>query len=194
MTRAALPFSRVAIFSPELSFSEPRAPFSRKTEAELRRWWAVAQERTADAAYPRVTGHPDAETIVKTLIQLGAPVLAPAALRDSEIQPLAWHFMGAEFRATQALPPTEKALRGCSTHSIQELQMAEALGFDYAFLSPIFPTQTHPDATAVGLDFLQEACKAVQIPIIALGGVDANNAPQCLHSGAAGWAGIRCWL
>lgn len=193
MTRAPLPFSRVAILSPQLSFSDPNAPFSRQSEGELRRGWAVAHERGADAAYPRVTGHPNAEAIVHALIQMGAQVLAPAALQDTGIQPLAWHYMGAEFRAIQALPPTQQALRGCSAHSIEELHAAEALGFDYAFLSPIFPTQTHPDATALGLHYLREACAAVHLPIVALGGVDFHNAETCLEAGAQAWAGIRCW-
>ena len=192
--RASLPFTRAAILSPELAFSQPHSPFTRQTEAELRRWWAVAQDRGADAAYPRVTGYTDAEAILQTLIGIGASILAPAAFQDTGIQPLAWHYMGAEFKAIQALSPVTGALRGCSAHSIADLQAAEALGFDYAFLSPIFPTQTHPDATALGLAHLQDACTAVKLPIIALGGVDFKNAAACLQAGAAGWAGIRCWM
>jgi thiamine-phosphate pyrophosphorylase len=76
------------------------------------------------------------------------------------------------------------ALIGISAHSVEDV--AEAVGADYATLSPIFLTSSKPDyGPALGVDVLH--C-AAQIPLLALGGVDAGNAASCMAVGAAGVA------
>lgn len=83
---------------------------------------------------------------------------------------------------------------GCSCHSIESLQKAEALGYDYAFFSPVFSTQSHPEATPLGLDQLAAGCAAVSIPVFALGGINLENEQSCLDAGAHGIAGISLFL
>lgn len=79
--------------------------------------------------------------------------------------------------------------RGYSAHTPADIQRAADAGFDYATLSPIFPTQTHPEATHVGLDVLMEVRKAVlDFPVFALGGITPQRAQACLHAGAYGVA------
>jgi thiamine-phosphate pyrophosphorylase len=82
---------------------------------------------------------------------------------------------------------------GC--HSLGEVAVARASGADMALLSPIFPTESHPEARPLGLDVLQAAVQtAGKIPVYALGGVNARNAASCIEAGAAGVAGIRTFL
>jgi thiamine-phosphate pyrophosphorylase len=82
---------------------------------------------------------------------------------------------------------------GC--HSIGEIAVARISGADIALLSPIFPTQSHPEARPLGLEALSEARKAAgKMPVFALGGVNAENAALCIEAGAAGVAGIRTFL
>lgn len=67
--------------------------------------------------------------------------------------------------------PTETRPQGKSCHSVKEVVFAAENGCSYAFLSPIFTTQTHPEALPLGLDFLRIAREAVSIPVFALGGI-----------------------
>ena len=93
-------------------------------------------------------------------------------------------------RIIRAIVP-EKFLIGVSTHTLEELRRAETEGADFALFSPIFPVVSKAGyGPAVGIGRLQEAVKAVAIPVLALGGVTRENAAACVAAGAAGIAGI----
>jgi thiamine-phosphate pyrophosphorylase len=77
-----------------------------------------------------------------------------------------------------------------STHTLDEMKRAEALGADMLTLSPIFDTPNKGEA--LGVSVLKEAIEAVDIPVIALGGiVSENEIEQCRSAGASGFASIR---
>lgn len=61
---------------------------------------------------------------------------------------------------------------------------------DAVFLSPVFPTRSHPGAPALGLDRAARLAAAVAKPVIALGGVNAETAPRLIGRGFAGLAAI----
>jgi thiamine-phosphate pyrophosphorylase len=64
-------------------------------------------------------------------------------------------------------------------------------GADYAVLAPIFdPLSKAAERPALGLETLREIASRAKIPVIALGGITAENAPLCVAAGAAGIAGI----
>jgi thiamine-phosphate pyrophosphorylase len=80
---------------------------------------------------------------------------------------------------------------GVSCHNLEELRAAEQAGADYAFYAPVFEPLSKPGyGPVLGLDALARACAAVRIPVLALGGVSAENAYECAAAGAAGVAGI----
>jgi len=77
-------------------------------------------------------------------------------------------------------------LIGVSTHSLEELRAAERDGADFAVFGPVFKEKP----SAVGIERLQAATRAVSLPVVALGGIDETNAAECIAAGAAGVAGI----
>jgi thiamine-phosphate pyrophosphorylase len=81
---------------------------------------------------------------------------------------------------------------GVSCHSVEDLREAEHAGADYAFFGPIFDTPAKRKFGAPqGVAKFAEACAAVRMPVIAIGGLDASNGAECLRAGAAGIAAIR---
>ena len=63
---------------------------------------------------------------------------------------------------------------------------------DYLGVGPIWESPSKDDAEpAIGLTGLRSICEAVSVPVVAIGGVDALNAGDCIRAGAAGVAVIR---
>ena len=94
-------------------------------------------------------------------------------------------------------PGAERALEaglllGLSASSLAEAQAAERSGAAYIGAGPVWATPSKADADPpVGLEGLAEICAAVSVPVVAIGGVDATNAADCIRAGAAGVAVIR---
>ncbi len=83
-------------------------------------------------------------------------------------------------------------LLGTSAASVAETLAGERQGAAYIGAGPVWATPSKPDADpAIGLDGLAEICRAVSIPVVAIGGVDPSNAGDCIRAGAAGVAVIR---
>jgi thiamine-phosphate diphosphorylase len=82
-------------------------------------------------------------------------------------------------------------LLGISVANRREAAIAEYQGADYLGAGAIWPTPSKEDAPPIGLDALREICMSVSVPVIAIGGVDASNAAECIRAGAAGVAVIR---
>ena len=81
---------------------------------------------------------------------------------------------------------------GVSCHSSDSARAAERGGADYIFFGPVFATPSKASfGSPQGIERLREVCAAVEIPVLAIGGVSAENAPACIEAGAAGIAAIR---
>jgi len=72
-----------------------------------------------------------------------------------------------------------------SCHSSDELQRAAEVGADFALLSPVFPTATHPGAPALGAARFHELAVSTELPVVALGGIDGGNRQQLVGFGVA---------
>ncbi len=80
---------------------------------------------------------------------------------------------------------------GLSASSVEEARAA-AGDADYIGAGPVWETPSKLDADpAIGLDGLREICAAVDVPVVAIGGIDATNAADCIRAGAAGVAVVR---
>ena len=83
-------------------------------------------------------------------------------------------------------------LLGTSASSVEEAQAGVQLGASYIGAGPVWATPSKPDADPpIGLDGLRGICEAVSLPVVAIGGVDAANAVDCIAAGAAGVAVVR---
>jgi thiamine-phosphate pyrophosphorylase len=86
-------------------------------------------------------------------------------------------------------------LLGVSVHSVTEAVQAEAGGADYLVLGPIYETPSkRMYGPPLGLSKLEEAARAVRVPIIAIGGVTAARARDIRCAGAFGVAVITAVL
>jgi thiamine-phosphate diphosphorylase len=85
-------------------------------------------------------------------------------------------------------------LIGLSTHDREQAAAAEAAGADYIGFGPLFSTATKDAGTARGTAGLASVAAAVQVPVIAIGGITAANAASALSGGAAGVAVISAVL
>ncbi len=78
---------------------------------------------------------------------------------------------------------------GVSATNLEEALQAERDGAAYIGAGPIFATPTKPDAAPpIGLEALAEICRRVSIPVVAIGGINAENAGAVIEAGAAGVA------
>ncbi|GAB7533485.1 Nudix family hydrolase [Pseudomonas sp. 3A(2025)] len=104
-----------------------------------------------------------------------------------------WHLTAAQLRkyASRGRPfPTERWL-AASCHNAEELALAEQMGVDFVTLSPVQPTQTHPDAQPLGWEQATQLIAGCKKPVFLLGGVGPDHRQQAWDSGAQGIAGIR---
>ncbi len=80
---------------------------------------------------------------------------------------------------------------GLSTHDLQQARAAAARGADLIGFGPVFATQSKRDASpVVGVTGLREACRAVAIPVVGIGGIDETNAQAVADAGARFGAAI----
>lgn len=75
-------------------------------------------------------------------------------------------------------------------HSARALIAAEQYGTDAAFLSPVFPTQSHPEAPNLGVLPASSAMRNIRCPVFALGGVTFQSWRQLSAMGFAGFGAI----
>lgn len=87
-----------------------------------------------------------------------------------------------------------QGLHGAPAHDLRELRRAEAAGARLLFVSPVYPTRSHPGAPTLGPRRFAALARQARRPVIALGGITAETAPKLLRLGAYGWAGVDAWL
>lgn len=90
-------------------------------------------------------------------------------------------------RDVRALIGPDKIL-GITANTVELAVAAERAGADYIGAGAVFGTTTKHNAKNLSLDTLKAICQAVNIPVVAIGGINADNLPQLAGTGAAGAA------
>lgn len=94
------------------------------------------------------------------------------------------------YRAARKMLGPEKII-GITVHNLAEAIEAQRSGADYLGVSPIFQTATKSDAgKPAGIALIEEIRALVDIPLIAIGGIDLGNAPEVIMAGADGLCAI----
>lgn len=96
---------------------------------------------------------------------------------------------GAQLAACDARPDVDLCAASC--HSAEELQRAAELGLDFALLSPVLPTKSHPGAANLGWDNFAMMASSCSIPVYALGGLQMQDMEMAWQKGAHGIALLR---
>lgn len=118
----------------------------------------------------------------------GSPELARAVGADGVHLDAA---AAAKLRARPDWARPDSFLIGVSCHDAVELAHAAALGADYALLSPVLPTLTHPGAPTLGWESFAALAAASPIPVYGLGGLERGDVALAQAHGAHGVALLR---
>lgn len=103
------------------------------------------------------------------------------------------HLSQAAVTSLERRPVSVKDWFGVSCHNQQELARATALGADYATVSPVHPTRSHPGAATLGWGGFGELAARATLPVYALGGVGPGDQSEAVARGGQGVAGISHW-
>ena len=164
------------------------AEFMRRLEAALHNGLRLVQLREKDYSraelrelalkmLPLVRQH-DARLIINADIGLCREIAADGV-----------QLTGAQLAGLSVRPDVDWCAASC--HSAAELRSAEALGCDFALLSPVLATQSHPGATHLGWEKFAAIAAGSSIPVYALGGLTHADMQTAWQHGAHGLALLR---
>ncbi len=77
---------------------------------------------------------------------------------------------------------------GVSAQTVEQALLAQERGADYLGVGAVFPTSSKDDAVEVDRETLEEICRRVDIPVVAIGGISRNNISELRGSGICGVA------
>ncbi len=79
---------------------------------------------------------------------------------------------------------------GCSVHSVEAAVRAEEEGADFVQVGAVYETASKPGATPAGVELVRAVAEAVHIPVVAVGGINAEDVGEAIGAGADGVAVI----
>lgn len=177
--------------------TEPRRDFS-GLRADIREAFSGGVDcvQLRDKSGSGLALYSQAEELIRDARETGGWVV----LNDRVDVALATHAHGVHLSA-QSLPvhaavqlANGSLVVGRSVHSLTEAQQAAAEGADYVTFGHVFPTTSHPGLPPHGLDELRDIVHAVDVPVLAIGGITTANLDAVLATGCAGIAVISAIL
>ena len=82
----------------------------------------------------------------------------------------------------------EGAIVGVSVQTVEQARIAQSEGADYLGVGALYKTATKPEAADVSLETLWDICASVSIPVVAIGGLNADTIPSLRDTGVYGAA------
>ena len=162
--------------------------FMRRLEVALRNGLRLVQLREKN--YSREALKTLSLKMLPLLRQYGAWFIINADIElAKEIGADGVQLTGAQLSELEVRPDVDWCAASC--HDAQELRRAEALGCDFALLSPVLPTQSHPGAPHLGWEKFAAIAAGSSIPLYALGGMQLSDMQTAWQHGAHGVALLR---
>lgn len=128
--------------------------------------------------------------VVALAHQYGARVLISCDVEmANEVGADGVHLTSAQLAECVERPAVAWCAASC--HSVEELRRAEALGCDFALLSPVLPTKSHPGAPHLGWERFSAIAAGLSMPVYALGGLNHADMQTAWQHGAHGIALLR---
>ncbi|MDD4929029.1 MAG: Nudix family hydrolase [Gallionella sp.] len=128
--------------------------------------------------------------VVELAHQYGAKVLLSGDVElAQQVGADGVHLTSAQLAGLTRRP--DAGLCAASCHGAKELRLAENLGCDFALLSPVLPTKSHPGEAHLGWENFTAAAAGSSIPVYALGGLSREHMTQAWQQGAHGIALLR---
>lgn len=168
----------------------------------LPRTWLVTDERQGDRLLPAVERLPFGCGILFRHYSLALDERLALFLKIRAIARRRAHLLLLAGSATRARrwgadgwhgKGRGAGLHSASVHNLAELRAAERAGASLLFVSPVYPTRSHPDAPVLGPSGLSRLAHRTEMPVIALGGVNRERAQRLMALGAYGWAAVDAW-
>lgn len=140
---------------------------------------------------PLTQARAGAALLLPDLHRFGASMLLNRDVEGARDLGLGVHLSAAQLREldTRPLPLSQWVAASC--HDAEELALASRLGCDFATLSPVMTTASHPDAEPLGWPRFAKLVEAASLPVFALGGVGPGDAAVARMHAGQGVAGIR---
>jgi thiamine-phosphate pyrophosphorylase len=155
-------------------------------DPHLPRLWLMTDERMGDALLPSIAALPRGAGVIFRhygLAKEERSALFNAVERIARKRRLVLLIGGSEHgRHRSAIT--------APVHSVPERIAAERAGAQLLFVSPVFSTQSHPGARALGRVGFGRICRGARRPVIALGGMTRDRAKGLRQFGIYGWAAI----
>ncbi|MFP5417785.1 MAG: thiamine phosphate synthase [Gammaproteobacteria bacterium] len=131
--------------------------------------------------------HAQASELVALCRQFGAPLIVNDDLRLADLADADGVHLGRDdgsLREARIILGTHKFIGASCYQSLELALVAQAAGADYVAFGSFYPSPTKPAADRADPALLHEARSALQLPIVAIGGITRANAPQLLDAGA----------
>ncbi|WP_374326864.1 Nudix family hydrolase [Azonexus sp.] len=135
-------------------------------------------------------------TFAAAVVELARRYGAPVVINDDPALAAACGADGVHLSATAlaaCVARPDFAWVGTSCHTAAEIARAGELGLDYALLSPVLATPTHPGAPGLGWPEFARRCAGNTLPVFALGGMRESLRDSAREHGAHGIALMRGW-
>ncbi len=156
-----------------------------QVEAALSGGAAAVQYRNKSADVAR--RHEQASELVALCRRFGVPLIVNDDLRLADLTDADGVHLGRDdgsVREARIILGKGKFIGASCYQSLDRAVAAQAAGADYVAFGSFFPSPTKPAAGRAEPGLLHEAARAIQLPLVAIGGITLANAPQLLDAGA----------